>query len=317
MPDAWDYSQPRQSPASNLTQLPLITTLLCAACVLVTLASWTGAMLSNPVWTKIGRVGDIDPSDLWSGHWWGLITPFFPHGNIPHIVFNMLWLFGMGRLMEARLNPIVYVLFLAAAAAVGTASELLVSSSTGIGASGVVYAMFGLMYAGRGRYPEWTSIATGNNLRIFILWALFCMATTALHVLNIANGAHIGGFVFGLSMGWLLAAPRRQPIWALALAGLLSVNILALTWQPWSADWTWWKASREYHRAHYQNSVYWYKRTLAQGSDPHNAGYNLGLAWEGVARDALKHNNPDKAKQAREQAEQAFSNAGPDTDDNP
>jgi len=219
--------------------------------------------------------------------------------------------------MEARLNPAVYVLFLAFAAAVSTASELLVSHTTGIGASGVVYAMFGLMYAGRGRYPEWQSIATRDNLRIFILWGLFCMAATALHLLNIANGAHVGGFVFGLSVGWLFAAPRRQPLWALALAGLLAVNILALTWMPWSSEWTFWKASREFDRAHYQNAVYWYKRTLAQGSEPHAAWFNIGLAWEGAARTALRNNDADAARRARQQAEQAFSNAGPDTDDTP
>ncbi len=317
MPDAWDYSQPRQSPVSKLTQLPIITTMLCAACIVVTLASWTGTMLPSPVWAKIGRVGEVAPSDIWSGHWWGLLTPFFPHGSVIHIGFNMLWLFGMGRLIEARLNPVVYMLFLAAAAAVGTASELIVSRSTGIGASGVVYAMFGLMYAGRGRYPEWQSIATRDNLRIFILWGLFCMATTALHLMNIANGAHVGGFVFGLSVGWLLAAPRRQPVWALALVGLLAVNILALTWQPWSPEWTFWKGGRELDRAHYQNAVHWYKRTLAQGSDLHAAAYNLGLAWEGVARDALRDNNPNAARQARAQAEQAFSDAGPDINNTP
>jgi len=317
MPDAWDYSQPRQSPAAKLTQLPIITTLLCAACIIVTLASWTGAMFPSPVWAKIGQIGAVAPSDIWSGHGWGLLTPFFLHGSILHLGFNMLWLFGLGRLMEARLNPVVYVLFLAAAAAVGTASELLVSHSTGIGASGVVYAMMGLMWAGRGRYPEWQSIATRDNLRMFLLWAVFCMVTTALHLLNIANGAHVGGFLFGLSVGWLTVAPRRRPRWALLLAALLAVNILALTWQPWSSEWTWWKANHEYDRAHYQNAVDWYKRTLAQGSDPHAAGYNLGLAWEGVARKALRDNDANAARQARAQAEQAFQTAGPDTQDAP
>lgn len=317
MPDAWDYSQPRQKPIAKLTQLPLITTVLCAGCVIVTLASWTSAQVPSPVWTKIGEIGNVSPSDIWSGHWWGLLTPFFAHANILHIAFNMLWLFTMGRLMEARLNPVVYVLFLAAAAAVGTASELLISHSTGIGASGVVYAMMGLMWAGRGRYPEWQTIATRDNLRMFLLWGVFCIATTALHLLNIANGAHAGGFVFGLSVGWLLAAPRRRPLWAIPLAGLLAVNVLALAWQPWSSEWTFWKASREFDRAHYQNAVFWYKRTLAQGSDPHAAGYNLGLAWEGVARDAVRRNDADAARQARAQADQAFSNAGPDSDASP
>ncbi len=317
MPDAWDYSQPRQSPAAKLTQLPLITTLLCAACIIVTLASMTSAMFPNPAWAKIGHIGDVAPSDIWNGHLGGLFTPFFLHSGILHIAFNMLWLFGMGRLMEARLHPIAYVLFLAAAAAVSTASELLVSHTTGIGASGVVYAMIGLMWAGRGRYPEWQSIATRDNLRMFLLWGVFCIVATTFHLLNIANGAHVGGFVFGLSVGWLTVAPRRQPLWAIPLIALLAVNLLALTWMPWSPEWTFWKAGRELDRAHYQSAVSWYKRTLAQGGDLHAASFNLGLAWEGVARTALRDNNTDAARQARQQAAQAFSTAGPETDDTP
>lgn len=317
MPDAWDYSQPRQSPVSKLTQQPIITTALCAACIIVTLASWSRAMIPSPAWARVGQIGAVDPSDIWSGQWWGLFTPFFLHSGIVHLGFNMLWLFGMGRLMEARLQPLIYVLFLAAAAAVSTASELLVSHTTGIGASGVVYAMMGLMWAGRGRYPEWQSIATRDNLRMFLLWGLFCIAATTFHLLNIANGAHVGGFVFGLSAGWLFAAPRRHYVWAFPLAALLAINILALTWMPWSSEWTFWKGGRELDRAHYRNAVSWYKRTLAQGSDPHAAGYNLGLAWEGVARAALHDNNADAARQARTQAQQAFQTAGPDTDDTP
>ncbi len=317
MPDAWDYSQPRQSPAARLTQLPLITTALCAACVIVTLASMTPALLPSPAWAKVGQIGAISPADIWDGHLWGLLTPFFLHSGIVHLGFNMLWLFGMGRLMEARLHSLVYVLFLAAAAAVSTASEMLVSHTTGIGASGVVYAMMGLMWAGRGRYPEWQAIATRDNLRMFLLWGLFCIAATTFHLLNIANGAHVGGFLFGISVGWLFAAPRRQPLWAIPLAALLAVNILALTWQPWSSEWTFWKAGHELDRAHYQNAVGWYKRTLSQGSDPHAAWYNIGLAWEGAARQAQRRKDPAAARQAHTQADQAFQTAGPDTDDTP
>lgn len=317
MPDAWDYSQPRPKPIAKLTQLPVITTLLCAGCIVVTLASMTSATFPSPVWQTVGRFGSVTPDEIWNGHWWGLLTPFFPHANVLHVGFNMLWLFGMGRLMEARLNPFIYVLLLAASAAVGTASEMLVSHSTGIGASGVVYAMMGMMWAGRGRYPEWQTIATRDNLRVFLGWAVFCIVTTYLHLQNIANGAHVGGFLFGLSVGWLFLAPRRRPLWTIPLVLLLAISTLALTWMPWSSEWTFWKGGRELDRAHYQNAVYWYGINLSRSNDPHAAARNLGLAWQGIEQQSIQRKDVTQARAAHERAAQWFQAAGPDTDDSP
>ena len=249
MPDDWDYSAPRRSQADWLSQAPIITALLAALCVLITLASFTQGVLHAPLWTAIGHIGDVAPEDIWSRHYAGLITSVFPHGGVLHIVFNMLWLVQLGRVLEATLRPWTYIAFLAAAAAVGTASEMLVSSTTGIGASGVVYAMMGLMWAGRGRYPAWRAVATNDNLRVFLLWGAFCIVTTSLHILGIANGAHVGGFLFGASVGWLFAAPRRQWLWAIVLAALLTANACALFWMPWSERWRDWKAGQDGDRA--------------------------------------------------------------------
>ncbi len=99
----------------------------------------------------------------------------------------MIWLFQLGRILESTLSPVAYLAFIVSAAAVGSGCEVLISGTTGIGMSGVVYAMFALMWAGRGLYPAWAAVATRDNLRYFILWGLFCVGATWLHFMNIAN----------------------------------------------------------------------------------------------------------------------------------
>ena len=285
MPDTWDFSRPRQRQADPLAQTPTLTYLLVALSVAITGAGLVSGGQPGSLLNRIGSFGYASPEDIWNGRLWGLITPVFIHGSVFHLLFNMIWMVQLGRLLERSLPPAIYLLFLVAAAAVGSACELLLSGQTGIGMSGVVYAMFGLMWAGRGMYPAWASIATRDNLRLFIGWGLFCVFATYFHILglNVANGAHGGGFLFGLCIGFLFYSPRRRYVWAIPLALLLAALVLACTWQPWSRDWTFWKANREFERKHYAQAIRWYQSSLRHGGDPHDNWYNISLAWHNIA----------------------------------
>ena len=157
-----------------------------------------------------------------------MVTTAFVHGGWLHLLFDMLWLVQLGRILENTLHPLAYLGFVVAAAAVGSGCELLIPPhQTGIGMSGVVYAMFGLMWAGRSAFASWASVATPDNLRLFVLWGLFCIAGTYLHFLNIANGAHVGGFLFGLSVGYLFFTLRRHWVWAVPLVLLAGVTVFS------------------------------------------------------------------------------------------
>ena len=243
MPDTWDFSRSRRQ-ADPLASVPILTYLLTALSVLITGASALGSQ-GGPLIARLGTFGLVDTEDIWNGRVGGLVTPVFIHGGVLHLLFDMLWLVQLGRILERTLPPAVYLGFILASAAVGSATEMLVSGTTGIGMSGVVYAMFGLLWAGRGYDASWRAVATRGNLQYLIGWGLFCVVGTYFHFLNIANGAHAGGFLFGLCIGYLFFSPRRRWVWAAPLALLLAANVLACTWQPWSAEWTFWKGNKE------------------------------------------------------------------------
>ena len=311
MPDTWDFSRPRQRQADPLAQTPILTYLLTALSVLITAAGLLSRSQPGSLLDRLGSFGYASPEDIWNGHVWGLITTVYIHASVWHLLFNMIWLVQLGRLLERSLPPIIYLLFLAAAAAVGSACEMLISGQTGIGMSGVVYAMFGLMWAGRGTYPAWGSIATRDNLRLFVGWGLFCVAATYFHFLNVANGAHGGGFLFGLCIGFLFYSPRRRSLWAVPLALLLAASVLACTYQPWSGEWTFWKANREFDRKQYAQAIRWYTASLARGEDPHANWYNISLAWNNIAVEDAGRKDFAGAANAQAEADSAAGKAGP------
>ena len=195
-----------------------------ALSTIITVAFLEPGAVSSPLWAKIGSFGLAETPQAAP---WGLVTTIFVHGSWLHLLFNMLWLVQLGRILESTLHPVVYLAFILGAAAVGSACEVLVSGTTGIGMSGVVYAMFGLMWAGRGMFPVWAAVATRDNLRFFIGWGLFCVVATWFHFLSVANGAHGGGFLFGLCIGFLFFTPRRRWVWAAPLALLVGVTVFS------------------------------------------------------------------------------------------
>ena len=310
MPDNWDFSHSRRQQADPLASVPILTYLLTALSVIITGAAALGAQ-GGPLIARLGTFGLVDTQDIWNGQLWGLVTPVFIHGGVLHLLFDMLWLVQLGRILERTLPPAVYLGFIVLAAAVGSATEMLVSGTTGIGMSGVVYAMFGLMWAGRGAYPIWGVIANQGNLRYMVGWGLFCIVGTYLHFLNIANGAHVGGFLLGLCIGYLFFSPRRRWVWAAPLALLLTANVLACTWQPWSAEWTFWKGNKEFDRKQYAQAIGWYESSLRRGADPHAAWGNISLAWSGIAADDKRRSDLTGLAHALTEEQNAVQKAGP------
>jgi membrane associated rhomboid family serine protease len=85
---------------------------------------------------------------------WRLVTYLFLHGGFWHLVFNMLWLWWMGRVVEETLGPRVFTVIYFGAGIGGALINLALTSiwvgNLTIGASG---AVFGIMVAFAMLYP--------------------------------------------------------------------------------------------------------------------------------------------------------------------
>lgn len=310
MPDSWDYSQGSSKQQSIPHQIPMLTTFFCVMSIVVTLAYHTQDQVHSPLWARLGNIGGLSADKIWSGGYFSLITSVFVHAGIAHLLFNMLWLWRLGCLLEATISPVQYALFFFFSALVGSGCELATSGGSGVGMSGVVYAMFGLMWAGRSKYPDWRSLATRDNLTLFVIWGIVCLFATLTHTMNVANAAHGGGFLFGLSIGWLFVAPRRRIIWVLPLIGLIVLTVLSVTWMPWSSEWCFWKGATAFEKKDYPQAILYFHKSIRRGHDSYANWYNISAAWHNLAIQEHVNRNEEKAQQAEIQEETAALKAG-------
>lgn len=140
---------------------------------------------------------------------WRLFTYMFLHAGAWHIIFNMLWLWWMGRSVEQTLGPRSFTVIYLGSGVGGALLDVLFAQFLGInyviGASG---AVFGVMVAFAMLYPR-------MPIHLFLLppiEARYVVAgLIALNVLalggnsNVAHIVHLGG----AGIGYLLMRARQ------------------------------------------------------------------------------------------------------------
>ena len=214
----------------------------------------------------------LPPTAIWEGRYSSLFTDVFVHAGaqsgIPwHLLFNLLYLVLLGRILEETIHPALWMLFFVASGVALSGAELAFSGHNAIGVSGVIYAMFGLMWAGRYENRTWAQIATPKTFRILIAWGILCVIISYFGILNIANYSHAAGLLFGLAVGWLFVAKRRTPLAVLILASLWIVMLLAITWLPWSPAWLLWRGDVALRNRDFATALRSYNRSLERGEN--------------------------------------------------
>ncbi len=145
------------------------------------------------------------------GEWWRLITSNFLHMEpgssglgLTHIVFNMLWVFSLGRFLEERLGRLRFLALYLLAAVGSSVLEVVLSPQTGaIGASGAVFGLAAAYFVLTRKLHEHPM--DRNRMMIYLLIWLVVSAGFA------SWQGHLGGLLTGGAAGIGLAyAPRRH-----------------------------------------------------------------------------------------------------------
>jgi len=257
---------------------PPITSLLCALCVAVFIGLTVRG--DGQSWDRLGAWGYAPAERVWDGAYWTLVSSAFVHLAVWHLAFNVYWLWVLGGPVERVLGPARYLGVVLGAAAVSSSVQLAASGSTGHGASGIVYALFGLMWTSRKTVPAFTDGPATKNAPLFWIWLVGCIVATQAGVADIGNGAHVGGLVFGLlSAHWLaVKGPHRKM--ALGATGLfLVLSLVPLFWCPWSSAWVGYKAYEAHARGDYDTAIAGYRRAIALGGQRLWALQNLALVY--------------------------------------
>jgi rhomboid protease GluP len=162
--------------------------------------------MSNNVIMSLGQVNIFV---LYLGAYYQLFTSMFIHASIVHLVGNMLFLLIFGLRGEEMFSLPEYLGIYLIGGLVGNVLSLVPTilypdafyNFVSVGASGAIFALFGACI-----------IYDRRQMRQSILGAL--VFAGFLFIINIGPSvnifAHLGGLVFGLIAGYIIAS-RRKP----------------------------------------------------------------------------------------------------------
>ncbi|MBR5080057.1 MAG: rhomboid family intramembrane serine protease [Victivallales bacterium] len=215
-PSGWAYVAglfgfPIERGAPTLNSVPWVTWLVAAICVIAFIFTW------QDLETVVKDYGLI-PAECFRNSGATFITSMFLHGGIGHLLGNMYFLLIFGDNVEDALGkPLYFLLIMASGLTAGLLHIAMLPNSTVpcVGASGFIsgviaaYAVF---------FPD---VTISLCLRFFlcfrwfgipawfafVLWMLLqgLMTLMTFHVeAGVAYGAHLGGALFGLAVGFLL-----------------------------------------------------------------------------------------------------------------
>lgn len=146
------------------------------------------------------------------GEIWRLFTPSLLHAGLLHILFNMAWLWILGRQIEDRLGKLKMVVMVFIVGIVANIAQYLMGGPVFLGFSGVVVGMVGFIWM-RQKVAPWEGYPLQRSTIIFIVvfvGAMFILEVVSMSLqffrvielsANIANTAHIVGGLSGIVLG--------------------------------------------------------------------------------------------------------------------
>jgi len=181
----------------------ILTFVLILVCAYVAVFSKLG---NDAEWLRAWHISDPENytggflPEVRAGQLWRLFTPIFIHFGPIHLIFNMLCLYQLGSMIEARQSSLFLFIFIAISGALSNVGEYAFShfySNFG-GMSGVIYALAGYIWI-RGKYNPGSGLFLDKRTVTWLLvWLVVCFTGAVGHV---ANGAHFFGLLVGMAWG--------------------------------------------------------------------------------------------------------------------
>lgn len=168
------------------------------------LALGSAVLLSIPANLLLNSGGYDLPLVVDDWQFWRIISYAFLHGNILHLVFNMLALWQVGSSLEREIgwrrflgvyffSTIIAILF----------SSIASPETITIGASGALFGVIGFSISFYHRIGSQKALIRRN---LMVQWAVYAIMFGV--IMNADNAAHIGGAIAGCFAGIFTPASR-------------------------------------------------------------------------------------------------------------
>jgi rhomboid protease GluP len=138
------------------------------------------------------------------GWWWTLLTASWLHGNLLHILFNMMWVRDLGTAMVDFFGPARTVIIYTISGVCGFLLSSLAGVPNTVGASAAIFGLLGAMVH-YGRSGAGSSMVTSMAMRYAVILFVFGFIMP-----GVDNFAHGGGFIGGYAMSMFLKPNSRE-----------------------------------------------------------------------------------------------------------
>jgi len=202
--------------------IPVVTFVLIALNVGVFFVQLNGGETFLQKWAFVPARFGSNPGAEWPT----VFSAMFMHGGWLHLGGNMLYLWIFGDNVEDVLGPVKFLLFYLVCGIAATFAQYWVNSGSripNVGASGAIAGVLGaylVMFPdARVRVLVYNQIVAMPALVVLGLWIVLQLVSYAgtlgqtADVGGVAFMAHIGGFVVGLVLGFLVAGGQRRGPW--------------------------------------------------------------------------------------------------------
>jgi rhomboid protease GluP len=248
---------------------PWATAIICLACIGIFLVYFLSP----------DRIETFTPSAvaIWQKHqFYRLLTDAFIHFHPFHMFLNVYWAWILGQWVERQMGLVYYLLFILAAAFVSSSFELATGQS-GIGLSGVIYAIAGYMMLMRKQVPIFGKVMTDTLIKLFVAWLFICLPLTWFGIMSIGNAAHFSGFIFGIAIAGTFGANYKRPLLTSVAIAMFLVSFIPPVWCPWAITWLSAKALAAQDAKQYDQSLALYDKILTHDPNDTFALYNSGI----------------------------------------
>ncbi|MEM7813858.1 MAG: rhomboid family intramembrane serine protease [Candidatus Aenigmatarchaeota archaeon] len=141
---------------------------------------------------------------------WTIITAMFLHGDVAHLVYNMLALVMFGLVLESIIGTQKFwVLYFSGGIVAGIVAALFYPAS--LGASGAIFAVLGALAVLRPRMMIWVGGFPMPMALAAVVWVVIDLIGF-IAPSGVANAAHIAGLAFGAAAGLVLRRRFGQPL---------------------------------------------------------------------------------------------------------
>ncbi len=195
-------------------------------------ATGTHFFLPNP--QELFIWGGSSSDALMQGEWWRLISCMFLHSGILHLAMNMYALYYIGSLLEPTIGKSWFLIAYFATGILASLTSALFQANNyivGVGASGAIFGLFGMLFAlltTKFFVQEIRDTLTKTIVTTFTMNIVYSFQG------GIDIAAHAGGLISGLLIGYcfysaLVFSEKYFTIGAFSLIPLLALGATSLS----------------------------------------------------------------------------------------